>query len=140
MEKFQLKVSQYVCYIIWESHCTKIIVARLLKLIVLYICINESVWHPNSDPKLFRTRFLKRLKLAEKLIFQIMQLLWTLKIQFWHKPQPCWRAFSSTLAHRRYIYHYSQKYSGCKTGLNSSQTITMSVRPHPVLLKSSDML
>ena len=33
LEKFQLKVSQYVCYIIWESHCTKIIVARLLKLL-----------------------------------------------------------------------------------------------------------
>ena len=71
-EKFQLKFSQYVCYIIWESHCTKIIVARLLKLIVLYIRIDESVWHPNTEPKFFRTRFVKRLRPAEKFIFQIM--------------------------------------------------------------------
>ena len=72
LEKFQLKFSQYVCYIIWESHCTKIIVARLLKLIVLYIRIDESVWHPNTEPKFFRTRFVKRLRPAEKFIFQIM--------------------------------------------------------------------
>ena len=72
LEKFQLKVSQYVCYIIWESHCTKIIVARLLKLTVLYIRIDESVWHPNIEPKFFRTRFVKRLRPAEKFIFQIM--------------------------------------------------------------------
>ena len=64
--------SQYVCYIIWESHCTKIIVARLLKLIVLYIRIDESVWHPNTEPKFFRRRFVKRLRPAEKFIFQIM--------------------------------------------------------------------
>ena len=38
------------------------------------------------------------------------------------------------------MYHYSQKQSGCKTGLNSSQAITMSVRPYPVLLKTSGML
>ena len=63
---------QYVCYIIWESHCTKIIVARLLKLIVLYIRIDESVWHPNTEPKFFRTAFVKRLRPAEKFIFQIM--------------------------------------------------------------------
>ena len=67
LKKFQLKVSpQYVCYIIWESHCTKIMVARLLKLIVLYIRIDESVWHPNTEPTFFRTRFVKRLKTAEK--------------------------------------------------------------------------
>ena len=72
MEKFQLKVSQYLCYIIWESHCTEIIVARLLKLIVLYIRIDESVWHPNTEPKFFRTRFVKRLGPVEKFIFQIM--------------------------------------------------------------------
>ena len=59
LQKFQLKVSQYVCYIIWESHCTKIIVVRLLRLIVLYIRIDKSVWHPNTEPKLFRTRFVK---------------------------------------------------------------------------------
>ena len=71
LEKFQLKVSQYVYYIIWESNCTKIMVARLLKLIVLYIRINESVWHPNTEPKFFRTRFVKRLRPAEKFIFQM---------------------------------------------------------------------
>ena len=38
------------------------------------------------------------------------------------------------------MYHYSQKYSGCKTGLNSSQVIAVSVRLRPVLLKSSGML
>ena len=38
------------------------------------------------------------------------------------------------------MYHYSEKYSGCKTRLNSSQAITMSVRPCPVLLKSSGMM
>ena len=59
-EKFQLKVSQYVCYIIWESQCTEIIVVRLLKFIVLYIPIDESVWHPNTKPKFFRRRFVKR--------------------------------------------------------------------------------
>ena len=69
LEKIQLKVSQYVCYIIWESHCTKIIVARLLKLTVLYIHIYESVWHPNTEPKVFRTRFVKRLRPVEKFIF-----------------------------------------------------------------------
>ena len=72
LEKFQLKFSQYMCYIIWESRCTKIIVARLLKLIVLYICIDESVWHSNTELKFFRTRFVKRLRPAEKAIFQIM--------------------------------------------------------------------
>ena len=51
----------------------------MLKLIVLYIRINESVWHPNTEPKFFTTRFVKRLRPAEKFIFQIMQLLETLK-------------------------------------------------------------
>ena len=51
LEKFQLKISQYVCYIIWEGHFTKTIAARLLKLIVLYIRIDESVWHLNAEPK-----------------------------------------------------------------------------------------
>ena len=37
LEKFQLKVSQHVCYIIWESHCTKIIVTYY---------IVKSVWAP----------------------------------------------------------------------------------------------
>ena len=46
------------------SHCTKIIVARLLKFSVVY-----SVWHPNTEPKFFRTRLVKRLRPAEKLIF-----------------------------------------------------------------------
>ena len=69
------KVFQYVCYIIWESHCTKIIVARLLKRRMLYICIDESVWYPNTEPKFFRTRFLKRLRPVEKFIFQIMHFL-----------------------------------------------------------------
>ena len=41
--KFQLNVSQYVCYIIWDSHWNKIIVSRFLKLTVLYIRIDESV-------------------------------------------------------------------------------------------------
>ena len=139
MAKFQQKASQYVCYKIWESRCTKIIVSRLLKLIVLYIRIDESVWHPNTEPNFFRTRFVKRLRPAEKFIFQIMQLLWALKKFFWHRPQPWWRAFNSTLADSRYMYHYFQKYSGCKTGLNSSQAITISVRPCPVLLRSSGM-
>ena len=49
-------------------------------------------------------------------------------------------AFSSTLAHSRNMYDYSQKYSGCKTGLNSSLAIAMSVRSCPVLLKTSAML
>ena len=35
--------------------------------------------------------------------------------------------------------HYSQKCYRCKTGLNSSQAISMSVRPFPVLLKTSGM-
>ena len=38
------------------------------------------------------------------------------------------------------MHHYSQKYSGGKIGLNSSQAIAMSVRPCPVLSKSSGML
>ena len=67
-EKFQLKFSQYVCYIIWESCWTKII-GRLPKLTVSYIYIDESVWHPNTMPKCFRTRFVKRLRAAEKFIF-----------------------------------------------------------------------
>ena len=72
MEKFQLNVSQYVCYIIWESHCNKIIVARLLKLVVLYIHIDKSVWHPNTEPKFFRTRFVKRYQnLSTVNLFQI---------------------------------------------------------------------
>ena len=37
------------------------------------------------------------------------------------------------------MYHYTQIYSGCKTGLNLSQEI-MSVRSCPVLLKNSGML
>ena len=53
--------------ITWRSHCPKIL-DRLLKLIVLYICIDESVWHPNTEPKFFRTRFVKRLRPAEKFI------------------------------------------------------------------------
>ena len=64
--------SQYVCYIIWESDCTKLIVARLLKLIVLYIFIDESVWHLNTEPNFFRARFVERLRPVEKFIFQIM--------------------------------------------------------------------
>ena len=37
---------------------------------VLYIRIDESVWHPNTEPKFFRTRFVKkRLGSAEKFIF-----------------------------------------------------------------------
>ena len=137
MGKFQPKVSQYVCFIIWKSHWTKI-VPRLLKLTVLYIRIDESVWHPNTEPNFFRTRFVKRLIPAERFIFQIMQLLWTLtkKIDIGpnHGGGP-----SSTLAHSRYMYHYSQKYSGCKNGLYLSQAITMSVRSCPILLKISGM-
>ena len=38
----------------------QIIAARLLKLIVLYIHIDESVWPPNTELKFFRTRFVKR--------------------------------------------------------------------------------
>ena len=54
LEKFQLKISQYVCYIIWESHCTKIIVVRLLKLKVsypevsLFVSLNQYE-HPNTE-------------------------------------------------------------------------------------------
>ena len=36
LKKFQLTFSQYVYYIIWESHSSKIIVARLLKRTVSY--------------------------------------------------------------------------------------------------------
>ena len=52
-EKFLLKFSQYVCYIIWKNHYTKIIGARLLKLTVSYIHVDESVWHPNTEPRFF---------------------------------------------------------------------------------------
>ena len=97
-EKSQLKFSQYVCYIIWESHFTKIVTARLLKLTVSKIHIEESVWHPNTEPRFFRTRFVKSYTSLEVDI--------------------------------------PPKNSGRKTALNSSQTITMSVRPCPVLLKS----
>ena len=38
------------------------------------------------------------------------------------------------------MYHYSQKYPGWKTGLNSSQAIIMSTMPCPFLSKSSGML
>ena len=38
------------------------------------------------------------------------------------------------------MYHYSQKYPRCKTGLNSSQAITASVRPYPALSKTLGML
>ena len=72
LEEFQLKVFQYVCYMIWKSHDTKIIVAMLLQPITLYIRIGGSVWHPNTEPKFFRTRFEKRLTPAEKFIFRIM--------------------------------------------------------------------
>ena len=57
LEKFQLKVSQYVCYIIWESHCTKIIVARLLKLIVLYILFVSMNQHATQ---ILRPNFLEQ--------------------------------------------------------------------------------
>ena len=43
MKKFQLKLSQYVCYVIWESHYTKIIVGRLLKLQCrIFVSINQN--------------------------------------------------------------------------------------------------
>ena len=51
--------------------------SQFAELIVLYIRNDESVWHPNTEPKLFRTRFLKRRRPAEKFIFQI-----------WHRPHP----------------------------------------------------
>ena len=38
------------------------------------------------------------------------------------------------------MYCYAQKISGCNTDLKSSQTIIMSVRPCPVLLKISGVL
>ena len=57
-EKFQLKFSQYVCCLFWARRCIKIIAARLLKLAVSYIHI-ESVWHLNTEPRFFRTRFVK---------------------------------------------------------------------------------
>ena len=31
---------------------------------MVYIRINESVWHPNTEPKTFRTMFVKRLRPA----------------------------------------------------------------------------
>ena len=34
-----------------------------------------KVWHPHTEPKYSRARFVKRLRPAEKFIFQIMQLL-----------------------------------------------------------------
>ena len=37
---------------------------------VLYIHIDESVWHQNTEPKLFRARFVKRLRPVEKYIFK----------------------------------------------------------------------
>ena len=138
MEKFQLKFFQYMCYIVWESHCTKIIVARLLKLIVLYIGINESAWDPNNEPKIFRTRFLKRPGPAEKHFSDNVVTLDSSK-KISHRPQPWLMAFFSTLAQNRYMCH-SQKYCACKAVLNSSQVITMSVSPCWVLLKSSGML
>ena len=36
---------------------------------------SEKVWHPHTEPKYSRARFVKRLRPAEKFIFQIMQLL-----------------------------------------------------------------
>ena len=65
LEKFQLKVSQYMYYIIWGSHYTKLIVTRLLKLTVSYpeVYLFESMnqyWHSNTEPKFFITRFVKR--------------------------------------------------------------------------------
>ena len=42
LKTFQLKLSQYVCYIIWERRCTKMIVGRLLKVTVSYIRIDKS--------------------------------------------------------------------------------------------------
>ena len=38
------------------------------------------------------------------------------------------------------MYHFFEKYSGCKTDLNSSQAIAVSVRPCPILLKNSGMV
>ena len=60
-EKFQLKFSQYVCYIIWESHRSKTIAARLLKLTVSYTHIDELASHRNTKSRFFRTRFVKSL-------------------------------------------------------------------------------
>ena len=45
----------------------------MLKLTVSYIRIDESVWHPNIEPKCFRIKFAKKLRTAEKFIFWIMQ-------------------------------------------------------------------
>ena len=39
----------------------------------------------------------------------------------------CRRELKRLLARSRYMYHYSQKYSWCKTGLNSSQAIGYNV-------------
>ena len=44
LEKFQLKVFQYVYYIIWKSHCTKTIVARLLKPTLSYPEVYSYRW------------------------------------------------------------------------------------------------
>ena len=45
-----------------------------------------------------------------------------------------------SLTHSSFMYRGVQNKSGCKTGLKSSQAIIMSVRPCPVLLKTSGML
>ena len=65
-DKFQLKVSHYVCYIIRERHCTKIIVSRLLKLTVSYLevysyrCISMDTQTLSKFYNFFRTRFVKK--------------------------------------------------------------------------------
>ena len=71
-EKLLLKVSQYVCCIIWESHYTRIIVARLLKLAESYPEVYpyfKLVWVLIS---FFRTGLKKYLRPAANFIFLMM--------------------------------------------------------------------
>ena len=70
------------------------------------------------SPNFSEQAFVQRLRPAEKFIFQI--------------------TYSKLL--KTFLTQAPTILSGCKTGLILSQAITMSVRPCPVLLKSSGML
>ena len=68
LEKFQLKVSQYVCYIIWETIIWETAETDSVVYSYRWINMKPKCWAQNF----FRIRFVKRLRPAEKFIFQIM--------------------------------------------------------------------